>query len=352
ITYDTFQRALDTQVPVLVLDTEKLQTSGQRSGMPWPARSLICVPLLQPVEDDAAPGASSARGSAQAAPMVEPMGVLAVASPHPSEFSEADKEVLTLFAQTIINGMRSVALLGERAELMREVRHDFLRALPPLTVYMDTLEEPLEAALAAPTLSDAHTEIQTVKELTDKINALVFLVADLTNWFFDLSNDQLEPESDPAKVVTASSIIEILKRPIGELARAYKRSVDWEMPRVPISVAGGEIRERLIRAVLFKYLDNAIKYGEEDVVSVTLAADGGFATFGVRSVGRPIPQAERGRIFLLNYRGSNAGAGQPGSGIGLFQAREIAQALGGRVGYEAVPPHFNVFTLSLPLAGS
>jgi len=351
IIFGAFRTALNTRAPVLVLDTEQLQTASQRAGMPWPARSLICVPLLRPVEDGGAAESPSTASDLQTAPEVEAAGVLAVASPRPSEFSEADKESLTLFAQTIVGGLKSVALLGERASLIREVRHDFLRAFPPLTLYMDTLQIPLTAALEAPTLPAALSEVRSIKAMTDKVNSLVFLVAELMNWFFDLSNDQLAPETNLSNVVSASDIIKILRRPIDELAKAYRRSVDWQIPATPVSVIGGENRERLIRAVLFKYLDNAIKYGEEDIVTLAVSASQDVATFAVKSVGRPVPLAERGSIFQLYYRGSNIDASQPGSGVGLFQAKEIAKSLGGHVRYEAIPPRYNVLTLSIPLAG-
>jgi two-component system OmpR family sensor kinase len=67
----------------------------------------------------------------------------------------------------------------------------------------------------------------------------------------------------------------------------------------------------------------------------------------VEDAGPGIPAGEAGRIFERFRRGDSGHAS--GSGLGLAIARELADAMGGRVELESEPGR-TVFTLELPVA--
>ncbi len=87
-----FREAIDQQRPVLMLDASQENTA---LNLPRPAQSFICVPLLRPNEIDYPMGMGATQSlSTHSASTERAIGLLVVASPNRSEFSEADKEIL------------------------------------------------------------------------------------------------------------------------------------------------------------------------------------------------------------------------------------------------------------------
>src|SRR5262249_28280712 len=110
---------------------------------------------------------------------------------------------------------------------------------------------------------------------------------------------------------------------------------------------GGDIRRSKIKAALFSYIENALKYGREHDVSVVISRDERRVLFTVQSIGPQLDPSEYDLIFSLNYRGSNVG-GVGGSGIGLYQVKRIAQDLDGDAYYEPVGESGNNFVFWVP----
>ena len=76
-------------------------------------------------------------------------------------------------------------------------------------------------------------------------------------------------------------------------------------------------------------IDNAVKYGEEAVVSVD---DGPSLRIIVSDRGSGIPEEELERVFEPFYRLESSRSRETGgAGLGLSAARDCAQAHGGRL---------------------
>ena len=99
-------------------------------------------------------------------------------------------------------------------------------------------------------------------------------------------------------------------------------------------------------------MDNACKYslpGSE--ISVALESKDGMIFIRVANSGSSIPESERSRIFERFYRGEEARRFTSGAGLGLYVARKIAFALGGKLDLDLERPGESVaFSLSLPKA--
>jgi signal transduction histidine kinase len=118
--------------------------------------------------------------------------------------------------------------------------------------------------------------------------------------------------------------------------------VDRQVPKV-----SGD-RERL-RQVLQNLLENAVKYsraGEE--VDVRAWAENGRVLVAVEDTGPGIPREHHALIFERFGR-TNVGLGKPGTGLGLFIARSIAEAHGGRLTVQSAAGDGAIFTLELPV---
>jgi two-component system sensor histidine kinase KdpD len=109
-------------------------------------------------------------------------------------------------------------------------------------------------------------------------------------------------------------------------------------------------RERL-KQVLMNLVENAVKYSPAGAeVNVRAWADNGLVLVEVGDHGPGIPREQQGLIFEKFGR-VNVGGGKPGSGLGLFIARSIAEAHGGSLKVRSAPGQGATFTLELPLVG-
>ncbi len=82
--------------------------------------------------------------------------------------------------------------------------------------------------------------------------------------------------------------------------------------------------------ILSQLMDNAIKYGNGGGISVSLNKEEDGYYFVVKNKGEVLSEKELPYIFNSFWRGSNAEK-TGGSGIGLFESREIAQSLYGDI---------------------
>ena len=106
-------------------------------------------------------------------------------------------------------------------------------------------------------------------------------------------------------------------------------------------------RERL-RQVIQNLVDNAVKYSSAGGrVHVLATADDGGVVIDVTDEGPGIPLEDQELIFEKFGR-SGGGAAKPGTGLGLFIARSIAEAHGGRLAVDSAPARGSVFRLELP----
>jgi signal transduction histidine kinase len=108
-----------------------------------------------------------------------------------------------------------------------------------------------------------------------------------------------------------------------------------ELLRIPFSVevSGNSIvksDKSGICRVLSQLMENAIKYGDGQGISVKLNKQDDGYYFTVRNKGSVIEEKELPYIFNSFWRGSNS-EGIPGSGIGLFESYQIVRKLDGDI---------------------
>jgi signal transduction histidine kinase len=98
-------------------------------------------------------------------------------------------------------------------------------------------------------------------------------------------------------------------------------------------------------------IDNAVKYSPEgEEVEVTARPVNASVRISVSDSGPGIPQDQQRLIFEKFGRADVPGGSKPGTGLGLFIARSIAEAHGGSLDVRSRPPAGATFTLTLPCA--
>ncbi len=118
------------------------------------------------------------------------------------------------------------------------------------------------------------------------------------------------------------------------------------IPRALPLVRGDGVR---LRQVLANLIDNAVKYSPEgELVEVRATAVNGRVVVDVTDRGNGIAPADQRLVFEKFGRVSGTSA-KPGTGLGLYIARAIAEAHGGQLEVTSAPGLGATFTLTLPV---
>jgi two-component system sensor histidine kinase KdpD len=105
----------------------------------------------------------------------------------------------------------------------------------------------------------------------------------------------------------------------------------------------------LMALVLRQLLDNALKYSPPgSPIQITGESKDGRVVLRIHDQGPGIPLRERDRIFEKFYRWQATASHIPGTGLGLYIAREITRAHGGDVWVEGEPGFGSDFCVALP----
>jgi signal transduction histidine kinase len=121
-----------------------------------------------------------------------------------------------------------------------------------------------------------------------------------------------------------------------------------ELPDEPLAAQADPEKLRQVFAIL---VDNALRYSPEGgTITVGAALRQGTVEVSVADQGIGIPQADQEQIFRKFYRGADAelrvGAG--GTGLGLFIARGLVTAMGGRIWVASREGEGSRFAFELP----
>ena len=107
-----------------------------------------------------------------------------------------------------------------------------------------------------------------------------------------------------------------------------------------------------VEQVLTNLLSNAGKYSyPESEIVLEARCDGRVVTISVTNLGPGIPAHDLPRVFARHYRTSAAESGHvPGLGLGLYIARGLVEAHGGRIWAESEAGGRTTFRFTLPVA--
>jgi signal transduction histidine kinase len=275
-----------------------------------------------------------------------PIGMVSILRGEADAFDEDEVELAALLGRLLASSVQNMrAYESERATVAELRRLSALRA-DFVSLVSHELRSPMAAVIgAARTLEERWRELNA-----DQRAAFLALIADETNRLATLIGDVL----DTSRIEAGTFSYRFTEVDVAELVRTTVAGFALHQDEVSvIAHADGVVpsvrgdRERL-RQVLRNLLENAVKYSPAgEVVDVRARADDGRVVVTVEDSGPGIPGEQHGLIFERFGR-ANVGLGKPGTGLGLFIARSIAEAHGGTLSVVSAPGEGATFTLELP----
>lgn len=106
-----------------------------------------------------------------------------------------------------------------------------------------------------------------------------------------------------------------------------------------------------IQSILINLIDNAIKYGAESKISVSVISEGNSTKLKVADSGAGIPDSEKKKVFERFYRRGNEEVRKTkGTGIGLYLVKMLVEGHNGTIEVVDNKPTGAVFSVTLPSA--
>jgi two-component system, OmpR family, sensor histidine kinase KdpD len=222
-----------------------------------------------------------------------------------------------------------------RSAILDALAHEFKTPLSTILAAAGALRE-----------ADAHGIHN--REMAETIESEAARLSRLTNRLIRTARLEQEEVRPWMELMDLSAVVEETVAPYAKLSPERSFSVVKECSSSDV-LADPE----LIRLLIGQLLDNACKYSTPgSPVALRISGRGDRVALRVVSKGNPIEPSEEPKIFERFYRGAGGQRMAPGSGLGLFVARKIALAHGGRLELDSEysAADGTVFCLTLPVS--
>jgi signal transduction histidine kinase len=275
------------------------------------------------------------------------IGMLSLSRERPDAFSDDEVELVALLGRLVATAVQNIrAYEAERRRVEELARLSQLRA-DFVSLVSHELRSPMAAVIgAARTLQDRWRMLTAPQR-----ESFLALIGDETARLAELVGDVL----DTSRIEAGTFSYRFEKVDLGRVVDEAVEAAALAQQDVPVvasvrsalpTIRGDRTR---LRQVLGNLIENAVKYSPEGgEVRVSASAANGAVRISVRDAGPGIPPDQQRRIFEKFGRVDVPGASKPGTGLGLFIARSIAEAHGGSLEVRSAPHQGATFTLSLP----
>jgi signal transduction histidine kinase len=260
------------------------------------------------------------------------------------------KQNLSRLVPAIERELRDAAVRRERRETLEALRaavaardqfltiasHELKTPLTSLQLQLQSLQRALYAGSGDPQRV-AH-KLKTVTRSTERLSELVNRLLDvsrLTSGGIALAPEEMDLAEVADEVVTRYR----------ETLRESGSHVELSAPQ---AVRGRWDRAR-IDSIVTNLVSNAVKYGAGQPIALAVGQLDGWARLSVRDHGIGIAPEDQRRIFE-RFERAVPERHYGGFGIGLWVARHVAEAHGGRIEVASSPGEGSTFTLLLPIA--
>jgi signal transduction histidine kinase len=278
----------------------------------------------------------------------ETIGAISVVRREANAFRAGEIELLGLLGRLAGSAVQNIRAYEAERTTVEELRKLSALRADFVSLVSHELRSPMASVIGS-----ARTLEQRWRELTaEQREAFLALIAHETSRLADLIGDVLDTSRIEAGTFSYSFADVDLAQLVRDSAAAAGHAQDEvaveAIVRDQLPPVRGD-RDRL-RQVLVNLIDNAVKYSPPgDEVRVEAENADGRVVIEVRDRGPGI-SPEHQRVIFEKFGRVNVGEhAKPGTGLGLFIARSIAEAHGGALEVRSAPGRGATFRLSLPL---
>jgi signal transduction histidine kinase len=276
-------------------------------------------------------------------------GMISLVRREPSSFNTEELELVGLLGRLVASAVQNIRAYEAERNTVEELRRlSALRA-----DFVSLVSHELRAPMAS-VVGSAQTLRERWRELNaDQRDSFLALIGNETERLAALIGDVL----DTSRIDAGTFTYRFADVDLGALVRDSVAGIALAQDEVSvIADVHGELptvrgdRDRL-QQVLTNLLDNAVKYSPAgEKVTVNAFRQNSRVRIEVSDRGPGVPADQQRMIFEKFGRGHTAGSpGKPGTGLGLYIARSIAEAHGGVLEVDSGPTPGATFTLVLPV---
>lgn len=206
-----------------------------------------------------------------------------------------------------------------RAALLSSISHDLKTPLATISGAVSSLRQ-LGDKMKPTSRADL---LASIEEESDRLNRFVSNLLDMTR----IEAGTVDPRKD---WVDVGDVIHGTLERIKKYFPASK--VETSLAQALPLIRGDSV---LLAQVLFNLIDNAIKYGGSEPVTVYARTDGSDLVLSITDLGRGIPEKELEKVFEKFFRRGKPDGRTPGTGLGLAIAKGFVEAMGGTISAES-----------------
>jgi signal transduction histidine kinase len=224
---------------------------------------------------------------------------------------------------------RELRISREQQNFMIAITHELKTPISVAKLNLETmqkrkLDEPQQQRL-----------IQTTLEETNRLNALcnnMLLSSQIEAGGYRITNEE-------------TNISELIGSCVQDFVRRYPQQKIERVIAPDIFISGDRM---LLQILANNLIDNAIKYGAKEIVTVLLSEENHKIIFSVKDQGKGIAAEEKNKIFSKFYRVGNAATkGAKGTGLGLYLCKKIADQHNANISVTDNNPSGATFTVIL-----
>jgi signal transduction histidine kinase len=274
-------------------------------------------------------------------------GMLSLSRREVDAFDEHEIELVTLLGRLAASAVQNIRAYESERRTVEELRRLSALRADFVSLVSHELRSPMAAVIGA-----ARTLEQRWRDLSaEQRSGFLALIGDETTRLAALIGDVL----DTSRIDAGTFTYRFADVDLAALVREAVAAAGFAQDEVPVeaevatSLPPVRADPERLRQVIGNLIDNAVKYSPAGgPVRVSAAVNHRDLLVSVHDRGPGIAVDDQ-RLIFEKFGRVSSGNSKPGTGLGLYIARSIAEAHGGTLDVSSAPGRGSTFTLRLPL---